>query len=68
MESKRFKRVDLKGLNNVEKGVQRKSMHLKVWAIQAFDEWREFKGYNIDQSIVGLSEEKDNSNLIDLLL
>lgn len=48
-------------------GDEWKNMHSEVWAIHAFDKWRELKGYSTDQSIANLSEEKDISNLIELL-
>ena len=63
----RFLDLDEKEVQNVEAGGERRSKHSKTWAVNAFNEWRQFKGYSLDKSIGDLSEEKDVSEFVEML-
>jgi len=53
-----------KKLQNVNKGGQRTSIHVKMWAKNAFDEWWEFLGFNTKKSIIYLV--KDEQTMMEL--
>jgi hypothetical protein len=44
-----------KKLQNVNKDGQRTSIHVKMWAKNAFDEWWEFSGFDTKKSIIYLA-------------
>ena len=63
----RFLDLDEKEVQNVEAGGERRSKHSETWAVNAFNEWRQFKGYSLDKSIGDLSEEEDVSEFVEML-
>jgi len=63
-----FFEIDDKELENVNKRGQRMSKHVKLWAMNAFNEWRLFHGFNMAKSIVNLFENEGLiKDLVDML-
>jgi hypothetical protein len=48
-----------KKLQNVNKGGQRTSIHVKMWAKNAFDEWWEFWDFDTKKSIIYLAKDEE---------
>lgn len=48
-------------------GGDRKSLHSEIWATNAFNEWRRFRGYSTEKSIGELSEEEDIRGFVEIL-
>jgi hypothetical protein len=49
-------------------GGKRRSWRVEQWAHRAFDDWRLFRGYPVDKSIVDLSEAADTKPLVEMLV
>jgi hypothetical protein len=45
-------------LKNVNKGGQKVTKHIELWAKNVFDEWKLFCGFDTTKSIVDLSEDE----------
>jgi len=55
-------------MKNVNKGGQRVSKHVELWAKNVFDEWKLFDGFNTTKFIVDLSEDEGSiKDLVDML-
>ena len=63
----RFRELDEKELKNTSMGGERRSLHSEIWARNAFDEWRRFRGISTEKTIGELSEEKDIRGFVELL-
>lgn len=67
-KSKRFGEAQVDELKIIEAGGIRKSIRVERWAVKAFDDWREHRGYATIKSIADLSEEVDVKPLINMLV
>jgi len=54
-----FLDINDKQMENVNKGGQKVSKHAKLWAKNAFNEWKVFCGYDTNKSIIDIFENKD---------
>ncbi len=63
-----FLDLDEKEVDNVNKGGRRINKHVELWAKNAFDEWKVFRGFDTTSSIVDLSKNESSiKNLVDML-
>ncbi len=60
---------DDKKLENVNKGERIVSNHVELWVKNAFDESKQFHGFDTVKSVIGLcKDEYSINNLVDMLL
>jgi len=64
---RRFRQIDPKEREHMKTGGERKSIHTEIWALNAFDEWRAFKGFGIEKSVADLYEEPNIEPLVRML-
>jgi hypothetical protein len=63
-----FLDLDGREVENVNLGGRRASKHVKLWARNAFDKWRQFHGFNMTKLIADLSKNEGSvKNLVDML-
>jgi hypothetical protein len=63
-----FLNLDKKEVDNVNKGDQRLNKHVKLWAKNAFNEWKVFHSFDTRRSIANLLENESSiKNLVDVL-
>jgi hypothetical protein len=59
--------LDEKEVDNVNKGGRKINKHVKLWAKNAFDEWKVFRGFDTTSSIANLSKNESSiKNLVDM--
>ncbi len=64
----RFLDIDDKELENVNKGGWRVNKHIKLWAMNMFDEWRLLRDFDTRKSIVDMFKDEGSiKDLVDML-
>jgi hypothetical protein len=64
----RFFDLDDKEVENVNLGGRRVSKHAEVWAKNAFDKWKQLRGFDMTKLIADLFKDKGSvKNLVDML-
>jgi hypothetical protein len=68
LKSLRFLDLDGKEVENVKLGGRRITKHAKLWVKNAFDEWKQFRGFDMTKLIANLSKDEGLvKNLVDML-
>lgn len=68
ISNNQFLDIGEKEVDNVNKGGQRINKHAELWAKNAFDKWKVFRGFDTTSSIVDLSKDESSiKNLVDML-